>query len=138
VNILFFMSHPGQARNFESTLCGLAERGHRVHLAFDRTGKRNLPGVSDLADSLVAEYPGLTAGHHPRPPKTDWSWVSGRLRASLDYMRYLEPEFRDAPKLRRRATQWPPMPIERVVATAPPPARSGLRSALRLAVHSAP
>src|SRR3954453_21590591 len=99
VRILFFMSHPGQARNFEWMLRGMAERGHQVHMAFDKVEKKNLPGLSDLADTLVEEYPAITSGEHPQPAKADWSWVSSRMRASLDFMRYLEPEFEDAPKL---------------------------------------
>src|SRR4051794_11266423 len=102
------MSHAGSTRNFESTLRGLAESGHEIHLAFDRMAKRNLPGLWDLTNSLVAQYPNLTAGPHPVPKKEEWSVVSSRLRASLDYMRYLEPEFDDAPKLRRRAEQFAP------------------------------
>src|SRR5919106_424818 len=101
MRVLFFMSHAGQARNFESTLRGLAERGHEVHMAYDRLDKKNLPGVSDLANALVAEYPLLTSGGHPQPRKDDWGWIASRLRLALDYMRYLQPEFKDAPKLRR-------------------------------------
>jgi hypothetical protein len=107
MKILFFMSHAGGTRNFESTLRGLAERGHAVHLAFDRMEKKNLPGLWDLANALLDEYPLLTSGEAPRPRDID-SDVSSRLRASLDYMRYLDPEFADAPKLRRRAATWAP------------------------------
>ena len=39
MKVLFLMSHAGAARNFESTLRGLAERGHEVHMAFDRMEK---------------------------------------------------------------------------------------------------
>src|SRR4051794_25664962 len=106
------MSHAGQARNFESTLRGLAERGHDVHMAFDRMEKKNLPGVHDLANRLVEEYPGITSGEHPKPPKGDFAWVSSRLRASLDFMRYLRPEFDEAPKLRQRAHRFAPPRVE--------------------------
>src|SRR4051812_45874031 len=114
------MSHPGATRNFESTLRGLAERGHQVHLAYDRVEKKNLPGLWDLANALVEECPGISHGEHPQPPKGDWSRVSSRLCASLDYMRYLEPDFREAPKLRRRAVKWTPTQVERLVAKSPP------------------
>jgi hypothetical protein len=132
------MSHAGSTRNFESTLRGLAERDHEIHLAFDRMHKKNLPGLWDLTNSLVGQYPGITSGGHPRMHKDEWSVVSGRLRASLDYMRYLDPEFRDAPKLRRRAQQFPPHRVERLLAKAPPPAWPGLRTAFQLAERSAP
>jgi hypothetical protein len=138
VKILFFMPHPGATRNFESTLRGLADRGHLIHLAFDRTEKKNLPGLWDLADSLMAEYPGITAGEHPRPPETDWSIASSRLRASVDYMRYSNPEFVDAPKLQSRAERWVTPRTKQVVSRVPHRAKGRLRAAFSLAERSAP
>ena len=69
MKILFFMSHPGHTRNFESTLRGLAARGHSVHMSFDRLEKRNLPGLWDLANALLEEYPNLTFGSAPEIPR---------------------------------------------------------------------
>src|ERR1044072_9008870 len=109
------MSHPGATRNFESTLRGLAERGHTVHLAFQRSQKDMLPGLSDLADSLVAEYPQITSGPAPQLADEDYALVASRLRASLDYMRFTNPEFEDAPKLRCRAERWVPERLKRAV-----------------------
>jgi hypothetical protein len=138
VKVLFFMSHPGATRNFESTLRALAERGHQVHLAFDRVEKQRHAGLWDLTNRLVSEYPGITAAEHPHPPASDWSWTSSRVRASVDYLRYLEPEFRDTTKVRRRAARDVPPRIERLVGSAPTAARRGMRAALRLAERSAP
>src|SRR5581483_3402329 len=128
----------GQARNFESTLRGLADKGHEVHMSFDRPEKKNLPGHSDLAQTLVQEYPGITSAQAPRPTKDEWSLISSRLRAALDYMRYLRPEFKDAPKLRRRAEKFAPDRVERLVSSTPRPARPALRSAFKSAERSAP
>ena len=89
MKILFFMSHAGATRNFESTLRGLADRGTRVHLAFNRMEKENLPGLWDLANTLIAEYPHITAGEHPQPTRSEPSFIAAKLRASLDYMRFL-------------------------------------------------
>ena len=92
-------------RNFESTLRLLAERGHQVHvaaephLALDRT---------DLIGRLCDAYPGITHGLPPAPVDTPWSAFGYEMRRGLDYLRYLEPAYRDAPKLRRRAEQKAP------------------------------
>src|SRR5439155_14103649 len=58
--------------------------------------------------------------------------------ASLEYMRFLEPEFRDAPKLRRRAERFAPRQLQRLVTSAPSPVRATVRGALRRAERSAP
>ena len=65
MKVLFFMAHPGASRNFESTIRGLAEDGHEVHLAFDRTAKSNLPGLWEPTATLVSAYPGVTWSEHP-------------------------------------------------------------------------
>jgi hypothetical protein len=138
MKVLFFMSHAGQARNFESTLRGLAARGHSIHVAYDRMEKKNLPGVSDLADALVDEYEHLTSGPHPKLTKAEWSLAASRLRASLDYLRYLGPEFGEAPKLRRRAEKFAPPWFSRIVAKTPSSLHASLRDAIQRAERSRP
>ncbi|OAI40149.1 hypothetical protein AYO39_01975 [Actinobacteria bacterium SCGC AG-212-D09] len=138
MKVLFLMSHAGQARNFESTVRGLAERGHEVHMGFDRLEKRNLPGLSDLAETLVEEYYGVTSGPVPRPSKDDWAVVSSRIRASLDYVRYLGPEFKDAPKLRRRAEGFAPPRVAKIVGPLPKPGKAVARRALKRAERATP
>jgi hypothetical protein len=137
LKLLFFMSHAGGARNFESTLRGLAERGHQIHLVFDRTEKRNLPGFSDLAQSMVEEYEGITSAKCPRPTKDEEdAWLAGWLRRSLDYMRYLEPEFADAPKLRRRAESWVSDRLSSRYERATSLGRRAIRMSFRMTVQS--
>ena len=138
MKVLFFMSHAGQARNFESTLRGLAERGHAVHIAYDRMEKKNLPGVSDLADALVEEYELVTSDAHPKLAKREWSVVASRLRAALDSMRYLGPEFRDAPKLRRRAEKFAPPWFGKILESTPAALHGPLRDAVSRAEQSRP
>jgi hypothetical protein len=137
MKILFLMSHAGAARNFESTLRGLSTRGHSVHLAFDRMEKRNLPGLWDLANSLVDEYPLMTSGEAPTPTDPD-SRMSRRMRASLDYMRYLEPEFAEAPKLRARAEKWAPIRVRKRYESSSGLGRRVMRRAIRAAEHRLP
>jgi hypothetical protein len=138
MNVLFLMSNPGHARNFESTLRALAERGHDVHMAFERLHKRGLPRVRDLSDQLVAEYPGMTSGPVPRLPNGDWSLVSSGLYASVDYMRYLGPEFSQSPKLRQRAQSFAPPRVRRLVSSLPPRGRAVVRRAFVRTARATP
>ena len=137
MKILFFMPHAGATRNFESTLRGLAEREHTIHLAFNRMFKENLPGLWDLANALTAEYPQITAGAHPQPTSSEPSFIAARLRASLDYLRFFNHEFRNAPKLRQRAERWAPQRVRRLAEGVFPP-RSMMRAAFRSAERAMP
>jgi hypothetical protein len=91
------MRHGGNVRNFEWVIRDLVERGHSVHLAFHREHEL------ELADRLASEASGaVTTGLAPIRADV-WQpleWSIGRAR---DYLRYLEPRYRDATFLRRRA-----------------------------------
>lgn len=115
LSIVFFMRHVLYTRNFESTLRLLAERGHRVHVAFDHdvTNRqdRGQTVEPELIDCLAREYEGITYGTGPwreeRSSRKRHGWLALEARLGLwtDYLRYLEPRYRDAPKLRERAEQ---------------------------------
>src|SRR5215212_8355892 len=78
LKILFFMTHPGFTRNYESTLALLAERGHRVHLAFDGPPQVGKPSA---VDSLCERYAAISYG--PAPDRDDaWSPLAGATRAT--------------------------------------------------------
>ena len=113
MKILFFMRHPGYTRNFESTLRLLAERGHHVHMAFDRRERAIAPG---MVDALVAEYPNISHGPAPGRENDGWTVLVQELRLGFDYLRYLEPRYRDAHKLRARADSRAPGLIRRLAA----------------------
>jgi hypothetical protein len=87
-------------RNFESTLRLLADRGHQVHVVAD--AHRELD-PTDLIGRLCREYSGITHEEAPALQSQRWPPLGMALRGALDYLRYLRPEYRDAPKLRRRA-----------------------------------
>ena len=88
------------ARNFESTLRLIAERGHSVHVVAE-THEHLDP--TDLLGRLCREYSGITHGQPPSPESSRWIQLGLELRKGLDYLRYFGPEYRDAPKLRMRA-----------------------------------
>ena len=110
--ILFVMYHHRYVRQFESMIRSLAERGHRVHIAFQVmdehiTAKRS----AKLAARLAAEHEGVTVGAAAR---RDDGWVAlvSALRRSIDYLRYLTPLYAKAPKLRaRRECQAPELVV---------------------------
>jgi hypothetical protein len=99
VKYLFFARHFTYLRNFESVLCALAERGHRVHVAAER---EEAFGGREMIDRLTRGYPGITAGSAPE--RADgWYRIATKLRLTLDYLRYLEPAYESTPRLRTRA-----------------------------------
>jgi hypothetical protein len=102
MRILFVMRNTIYVRNFESTLRMLAERGHDVHIVAAPN-----PYAGDLPDRLSAFSPRISFSTPPKQRRSD-THLARELRRGLDYLRYLEPEYRDAPKLRRRAEEKAP------------------------------
>lgn len=101
MKILFFVRHFTYARNFESVLRQLADKGHQVHLAAERV---ETFGGREMLDHLAKRYPGITIG--PAPERTDeWVGVVSKIRRTLDYLRYLDAAYDSAPKLRARAAE---------------------------------
>jgi hypothetical protein len=101
LRILLFMLHPGYLRNFESTLRELGSRGHEVEIGFDRL-KRSLGRQLELLDDLIANDI-CESDFVPQDPKgRSWAYFGRRARFVVDWLRYLDTPFRNAPKLRRR------------------------------------
>lgn len=108
---LFFMKHPGAIRNFESVVRSLAERGHEVELVFDTVKSReSLTAVRRLSEA----HPAVSWVKAPSS-KGATARTAGAIRRGLDYLRYLEPRYRDASALRDRAWREAPAPL-RIVA----------------------
>lgn len=104
MRVLFVMRHSGYVRNFESTLRMLCDRGHRVHVAFQITGRHALLDPVDTPGQLAAQY--STFSHGTIPVRTNgWGALGRELRLDIDYLRYLTPTYRDAHKLRERAAR---------------------------------
>jgi hypothetical protein len=101
MNVLFLMRRYSMLRNFESTLRTLAERGHDVHLAFEQVKGEEEPPQDILG--RLGEHRGFSWGHLPARRPDAWGVLADEARAALNYLRYLEPQFRDAEKLRERA-----------------------------------
>src|SRR4051794_14907742 len=124
MRVLFSLSHAGQFWNAEWVLRHLGERGHEVTVLLHReepggAGRRRL-------DALAREAPWLHVEEAPR--RRLRSRVAVGLRLALDYERYLDPAYADAPFLRARARRVAPGPLRLVVDVA---RLLGRRAALR-------
>ena len=137
MKILFVMRSTIYVRNFESTLRLLAERGHEVHIVASPHWGLD-PG--NHAGRLAAEYPGIVHEHPPVGPLDGWALLSEELRRGGHYLRYLRPEYRNAPKLRRRSLSYAPPFILRATrhAFVPSPVLAVARGLLRLADGALP
>jgi hypothetical protein len=109
MRILFVMRHGGYVRNFEWVLRLLAERGHQVHLGFERGRAQGMAeriergrGDFPLPERLRVETnEAVTYGIVPTR-QDRWQPLAFALRQSVSYLRYLSPAYRKAEKLRRR------------------------------------
>ena len=102
MTVLFVMRHSGYVRNFESTLRMLCDRGHAVHVAFQGRTKYDQLDPTHIAQRLADRYRSFS--HGQAPIRVDgWGLLGRELRLGRDYLRYLGPEYRNAPKLRKRA-----------------------------------
>ncbi len=91
------MHYPGYLRYFDSTVRWLAARGHHVDLIFDNPDKQSegTEALSDMEGSV--EVLGRM------PTRGDiWAIVARSVRGTMDYGRYLHPDFADTPYLRDR------------------------------------
>lgn len=101
MKILFVMRHGGYVRNYESVLRQLAADGHHVHIAAELD--RNKMGEDALGQALARELPGISLGRAPVPEDGIWARTATTARLIVDYARYIDPHYRDAPALRTRA-----------------------------------
>jgi hypothetical protein len=110
---ILFVVQRGTLLRFALLIPALAERGHRVHIAFapgrDWEAK---PGVADppppralsLANDLVSRYPDLTHGLAPRVDTTEgWRQVAWMVRGLADLAHSAHPRYTGADTLRHRA-----------------------------------
>jgi hypothetical protein len=103
LRLLLLLTHAGLFRNFDSTLRELVERGHDVHLSLDSD---RYPSAA--LDALVEAHDNLTVGFTPAVAADRWAALGRGVRAASDYVRYLDPRYAGAPKLRARARRQVP------------------------------
>ncbi len=107
MKILFVLEHPGVGP-LVPALRLLHERGHQLHLA----ARRVKSGHShNELQSLADECERIT---YTKLPSGGGSKLAREVRLALDYRRYLEPRYRDSPKLRARAKKAAPPRLARL------------------------
>jgi hypothetical protein len=97
VKILFLMDSPEYLRFYDSAIAELAERGHAVAIAVNSQRSKKPVGIEGLRASAGVDVLGVV-------PECDglWSEVAHSVRATMDFVRFLHPDFAKAPALRAR------------------------------------
>jgi len=108
MKILFLARHFSYLRLFESAITELAERGHTLHLSADR--EESLGGAG-LVERLAARYPNVTVGWTPGRQAGAWAELGRKLRLGIDYLRFLDPRYDAAPRLRGRSEERTPQAV---------------------------
>ena len=127
MRVLVQVPFPGYLRIYGSTVRMLADRGHEVLLSYDRGDKGRDPSASAVEEhERIDLVPPLPAGARRLERQV------GDLRAAVDYLRYLDPRFAEAPYLRRRLENGLNGSLRRLtrVRYGHPLARPAFRSAL--------
>ena len=130
LKILFVMEHPGVG-SLVPALHLLSERGHRIELGYQAL--KSVESQREL-QSFADECPGTVFHELPAMGDSRNVALASWLRRSIDYLRYLEPRYRDAVMLRRRARRKAPKSmrqIGRVAGWFGGPGVAGLRSTLQ-------
>ena len=104
LRFLFVMHYPGYLRYFDSAIRMLVAHGHHVDVAFDSPDKQ-AEGLEALST-----VPGVDVLGRMPNRRDIWAVVGRAVRGTMDYARYLHPDFADTPYLRdRMQTALPPM-----------------------------
>ena len=106
MKILFVLEHSGVGP-LVPALRLLHEHGHSIHLAARRVksghSHNELQALADECERII----------YSRLPSGPDSKLARDVRFALDYRRYLEPRYRDTPKLRARAAKTAPPRLSR-------------------------
>lgn len=129
MKILFSMRHPGFIRLFEAPLRRLSDRGHRIHLAFDRG---ELLGWMETVDQLVKEQPFISHGPSGTGDTHEWFHFKHQLHLMIDYLRFLDPLYDTMPHLRARRRELYPEMVLRLCELPGLRTPGGRRLLLRL------
>jgi hypothetical protein len=125
------MEHPGVG-SLVPALELLDERGHELHLAYEAV--KSVESNREL-EALAEQCPRITFGELPAMGTSGWVPLASWLRRSIDYLRYLDPRYPEATKLRTRAARKAPaamLHLGRLARLAGPSGVAGLRRGLQL------
>ena len=131
LKILFVMEHPGVG-SLMPALRILHGRGHHLVLGYEAL--KSVESHRELQE-LADDCPGLEFMQLPQMGGSGSVALAAWLRRSIDYLRYLEPRYRDAVKLRARAARKAPHGIRNFakgVKLLGPPGIAGVKRALQV------
>ena len=103
MKLLVVARHFGCLRNYESAVLALAAQGHTVQLVGLTD---DILDGAEVAAGLVARGAGRITTERRTVAAT--SELVRKLRLAVDYLRYLEPAYAEAPRLRQRAWERTP------------------------------
>jgi hypothetical protein len=110
VQFLFSMRHLGSLRMYESVLRALAAGGHDVQILATR---RDTIGSGIDPEVLLGDLPQIRWTWEDLRPHA-WSELAAAVRIWLDYLRYFEPRYAGAPRLRKRVGEYVPALLRRI------------------------
>ena len=119
MKILFIARHYSYLRLFESAVAELASRGHDLVLAADR---EEALGGRQMVERIAAAHPNVRLTEAPGRHAGAWSELARQIRLGLDYLRFLDSRYADAPHLRRRARDRAPRLVVRLAESSLGPA----------------
>ena len=130
LKILFVMEHPGVGSLCRHSACCTSV--DTVSISPTTRSSRSSPIVSCRGSRMSA--PGSPLASCPPAVHSGWAALAAWLRRSIDYLRYLEPRYGDATKLRARARRKAPKAMRlvgRVARLTGPLGVAGLRRTLQ-------
>ena len=138
MRILFSMRHVGSFRLYESVLRRLAARGHDVHVMAHR---RDAAGWGGSPEASLAGVPNIRWSWMDDVAPGAWLELATVIRIWLDYLRYFEPAYAAAPRLRARAAERMPGVVRRITGwplVRTRPGRRALGAILRASERALP
>ena len=104
------MRHLGSLRMYESVLLRLATAGHDIRILSNR---RDSIGSGIDPERLLSDVPQIRWSWEEVRPSA-WNELAAAVRIWLDYLRYFEPTYAHAPRLRMRVGERVPAILRRV------------------------
>ena len=104
MRIFLSVQHLGSFLVYEPVVRELAERGHTIHLAVSRAESL---GWEKTLERVLADHPQITWSWLSPTPSSAGFWfeLAKTIRLWADYLRYFDPYYANAPKLKARAEE---------------------------------
>jgi hypothetical protein len=107
IKVLFFLSSIDQCRVFERLLHAMLSAGHRVLVALEHQTGGLAGDGTHLLEQLRERYEAFDYQQLP-PRRGPWRIPASAVRRSLDYLRYLQPEYEEGDPRREQARERAP------------------------------